>query len=73
MALSIITNTFAGNPLDRSSERRGDASWLAEKLADAGSLAVAIWNGKPLVEDVLGEDGKPTGAQIAYLRADMAQ
>ncbi|WP_425994440.1 NAD(+) diphosphatase [Caulobacter sp. DWR1-3-2b1] len=73
MALSIITNTFAGNPLDRSSERRGDPSWLAEKLADAGSLAVAVWNGKPLVEDVVGEDGKPTSVQIAYLRADMAQ
>ena len=73
MPLSIITNTFAGNPLDRDSERRGDAAFLAEKLADAESLAVALWNGKPLVEDVLGEDGKPTGVQIAYLRADMAQ
>lgn len=73
MPLSIITNTFAGNPLNRDGERRGDEAWLAEKLADAESLAVALWNGKPLVEDVLGEDGKPTGVQIAYLRADMAQ
>ena len=73
MPLSIITNTFAGNPLNRDSERRGDEAWLAEKLADAESLAVALWNGKPLVEDLLGEDGKPTGVQIAYLRADMAQ
>ncbi|WP_454761665.1 NAD(+) diphosphatase [Caulobacter segnis] len=73
MALSIITNTFAGNPLNRDSERRGDEAWLAEKLTDAESLAVALWNGKPLVEDVLGEDGQPTGVQIAYLRADLAQ
>ncbi|PTS91484.1 MULTISPECIES: NAD(+) diphosphatase [unclassified Caulobacter] len=73
MALSIITNIFAGNPLDRASERRGDEAWIAEKLADAGSLAVAVWNGKPLVEDLPGEDGKPAGVQIAYLRADMAQ
>ena len=73
MALSIITNTFAGNPLNRDSEHRGDQAFLAEKLADPESLAVALWNGKPLVEDVLGEDGKPTGVQIAYLRADMAQ
>lgn len=78
MALSIITNTFAGNPLNRDSERRGDEAFLAEKLADPESLAVALWNGKPLVEDVLGEDGKPAengkgGVQIAYLRADMAQ
>lgn len=73
MALSIITNTFAGNPLNRASERRGDESWLAEKLADPESLAVALWNGKPLVEDLPGEDGQPSGVQIAYLRADMAQ
>lgn len=73
MPLSIITNTFAGNPLNRASERRGDESWLAEKLADAESLAVALWNGKPLVEDILGEDGQPSGVQIAYLRADLAQ
>jgi NAD+ diphosphatase len=74
MALSIITNIFAGNPLDRASERRGDEAWLAEKAADPHSLAVAIWNGKALVEDVaVGEDGKVTGAQIAYLRADMAK
>lgn len=78
MPLSIITNTFAGNPLNRDSERRGDEAWLAEKLTDAESLAVALWNGKPLVEDVLGEDGQPpkdgTGVvQIAYLRADLAQ
>lgn len=73
MPLSIITNTFAGNPLNRDGERRGDEAWLAEKLADAESLAVALWNGKPLIEDILDETGKPTGTQIAYLRADLAQ
>jgi len=81
MSLSIITNTFAGNPLDRASERRGDEAWLAEKADDPHSLAVAIWNGKPLVEDIVsaaegpegGEAPKVTGAQIAYLRADMAK
>lgn len=73
MALSIITNTFAGNPLNRDSERRGDEAFIAEKLADSESLAVALWNGKPLVEDILDADGKPKGVQIAYLRADMAQ
>ena len=73
MPLSIITNTFAGNPLNRDSERRGDEAFIAEKLADAESLAVALWNGKPLVEDVLNDEGQPTGVQIAYLRADMAQ
>lgn len=73
MPLSEIVNIFAGNPLDRASERRGDASWIAEKLADAQSLAVAVWNGKVLVEDSPSADDEPTGVQIAYLRADMAK
>lgn len=68
MPLTAFQNTFAGNPLNRASERRGDAAWLAEKLDAPDSLAVAIWNGKPLVET--SKDG---GVQIAYLRADMAQ
>jgi NAD+ diphosphatase len=42
MALSIITNIFAGNPLDRASERRGDEA-VAPTLPppDAGILATA--------------------------------
>ena len=68
MPLTAFTNIFAGNPLDRCSYRRADAAWLAEKLADPGSLAIALWNGKPLVEDA--KDG---GVQIAYLAAGMAK
>ena len=67
MPLTAFTNTFAGNPLDRASERRGDAPWLAGKLADPASLAIALWNGKPLVES--GKDG---AVQIAYVNAGMA-
>lgn len=66
MALTFYNHTFAGNPLDRASDRRADQAWLAERLAEPGSLAVALWNGRPLVET--GEKGP----QIAYLRADMA-
>ena len=67
MALSFYSHTFAGNPLDRAGDRRGDPAWLARRLEDPASLAVALWNGQPLVET--GEKGP----QIAYLRADMAQ
>ena len=66
MALSFFQNTFAGNPLDRASERRGDASWLAEQLGSSESLGIALWNGKPFVEKT--KDG---GVQIAYLPAKM--
>ncbi len=67
MALDFYSHIFAGNPLDRASERRSDAAWLAEKVKDPASLAVALWNGQPLVEQ--GDKGP----QIAYLRADMAE
>ncbi len=75
MTLSLITNTFAGNPLDRASERRGDAAWLRERLDDPDTLAVAIWNGKPLVEDARqSEKGGPDHAlRIAYLPIGLAR
>lgn len=68
MPLTAFTNVFAGNPLNRASERRGDGSWLAEKLADPSSLAVAIWNGKPLLER-----GKNGETQISYIPTKMAE
>ncbi len=66
MALDSFLNTFAGNPLDRASDRRGDAEWLAQQLASADALGVAMWNGQPLVEPTA--DG---GVQIAYLPAKL--
>jgi NAD+ diphosphatase len=67
MPLTSFLNTFAGNPLDRASDRRVDPAWIAAKLAAKDSLALAIWNGKPLVEK------GPEGPQIAYLPASMAE
>ena len=66
MALSSFQNTFAGNPLNRASERRKDEAWLAEQLMSDQSLGIAIWNGKPLVEST-----KEGGVQIAYLPSRM--
>ncbi|HEV7157420.1 MAG TPA: NAD(+) diphosphatase [Caulobacteraceae bacterium] len=68
MPLDAFTNVFAGNPLERASYRRADAAWLAERLADPESLALALWNGKPLLEN--GENG---AARIAYLPASLAK
>jgi NAD+ diphosphatase len=67
MPLSFFTNTFAGNPLDRASDRRTNSDWLAEQLASDDSLGVAIWNGRPFIEKT--KDG---GSQIAYLPAKLA-
>lgn len=44
-------NTFAGNPLDRAGDRRNDPAWLAEQAANPEALALAMWQGKALVED----------------------
>ena len=66
MALDLFLNTFAGNPLNRASDRRVDPEWLARQLASAEAQAVALWNGRPLVED---KDG---GVQLAYLPARLA-
>ncbi len=67
MPLDAYPHIFAGNPLDRAGDRRADPAWLAEKLEADGTLAIALWNGAPLVE----QGGK--GPQLAYLPGDLAQ
>jgi NAD+ diphosphatase len=70
MALDVFLNTFAGNPLDRASDRRAKPEWIAEQLAAPDSLGLAMWNGRPFVEPA--KDGQDSGAlQIAYLPAKL--
>jgi NAD+ diphosphatase len=68
MPLAAFTNLFAGNPLDRASDRRIDPAWIAAQLESPDALGVALWTGRALVEP--GKDG---GLQIAYLPGKMAQ
>jgi NAD+ diphosphatase len=68
MPLDAFMNTFAGNPLDRASDKRPDADWIARQLASPEALAFPIWNGRPFVEQ--GKDG---GLQIAYVPTRIAQ
>jgi NAD+ diphosphatase len=56
-----VLNTFAGNPLDRAGDRREDSDWLAAQAANPDALALAIWNGGPLIED------RPDGPRLAWL------
>ena len=69
MSHSTITNIFAGNPLDRASYKRSDPDWIKARQDDPNSLAVAIWNGKPLVEKT---PDTADGVRIAYLSMPMA-
>jgi NAD+ diphosphatase len=39
---------FAAEPLDRASEQRMDAAWVAARLADPASVLVPLWRGDPL-------------------------
>ena len=68
--MATMTNTFAGNPLDRASEKRANQEWLLARLGDRTSLAVVIWNGQPLIEDAPGGGGVP---RIAYLPIALAR
>jgi len=67
MPLSAYTNIFAGNPLDRASDRRADQDWIAARLAAETTLALPMWNGAPFVED----DGKG-GVRLAYIPPTLA-
>jgi NAD+ diphosphatase len=73
MPLEAFTNIFAGNPLDRASERRRDDGWLAARLKDPESLCLALWNGAPLVEPAPpAEAATPPGVRLAYLSSALA-
>jgi NAD+ diphosphatase len=54
MPLSFFVNTFAGNPLDRRSDLRLDADWLAARRDDSTSRVIGLWNGQPLVREKEG-------------------
>jgi NAD+ diphosphatase len=66
MPLSAVQNTFAGNPLDRASERRSDAAWIAGRLEEPGARVAALWNGSPLLDE--GAEGP----RLAYLDPALA-
>jgi NAD+ diphosphatase len=45
-----VTNTFAGATLDRAGHRRTDERWLAERLGDESSRAIAVGTAGPLLD-----------------------
>ncbi len=64
MPLSVVTNTYAGNPLDRVSDRRSDQAWIAEQRGSLQASAICIWNGQILVQ--------PDGARLVQLSTSAA-
>lgn len=64
---SFVINTFSGNPLDRASDRREDAAWLAEQMQRDDGSCLAIWEGGVLVEP------GPDGERLAWLSPAMTR
>jgi NAD+ diphosphatase len=45
-----VPHVFAGSPFDRASHLRRDGDWLAERLADADSRVLPLWQLKALID-----------------------
>jgi len=62
---------MTSDALDRASGRRGDAHWIAQRLADDNSLFVPLWRGKVLLRHSLGPtDDQPSAV---FLSGDAAR
>ena len=64
-------NAYTGSPLDRAAERREDADWIAQALADPETLFAPVWRSRSLMKGL--ESGKPeamllTGAAAGAVR-----
>ena len=66
MPLSAHLNTFAGNPLDRVSDRRREPEWLADQLEAKDTTVLAFWNGSALVH------GGESDAHLARIEPGLA-
>ncbi len=60
-------NSYTGSPLDRASNRRDDAAFLAAALADGETLYVPVWRAKSLLRSV--ETGTPEAVLLTTLAA----
>jgi len=60
-----VLNTFAGDPLERAGDRRGDPDWLAQQRTHPEAMAMVLWEGRPLLETA----GEPRLAWLALTHA----
>jgi len=69
MRMSVIP--FAGNPLDRASEKRSDPEWITARRSDSKSLVWPIWRLQPLL---LGRENREAkSVQAGYLHPGLAE
>jgi NAD+ diphosphatase len=65
----VTTNTFAGARIDRAGQRRTDAAWLSERLADPASRAVLVGSEGVLV-DASSDPPRPLLVPLSAVSAD---
>lgn len=61
---------FAGNPLDRASEKRSDAEWLAERRRDPASFVLPMWRLMPFF---IGPEKSGAPLEAGFLRPGLAE
>lgn len=61
---------FSGNPLDRASEKRNDADWLAAKRRDPSSFVLPVWRLQPFI---LGPENAKGPLEAGFLRPGLAE
>jgi len=59
---------FAGNPLNRASEKRTDIDWIASKRRDPSSLVLPMWRLEPFL---LEPDKSGVPLELGLLRPDL--
>jgi len=60
---------FAGNPLNRASEKRTDADWIKSKRHDPSSLVLPIWRLEPFL---LGAEKSSPPLRLGLVRPEIA-
>jgi NAD+ diphosphatase len=61
---------YAGNPLDRASEKRTDAEWVTAKRRDPSSFILPMWRLQPFL---LGPENARGDLEAALLRPGLAE
>jgi NAD+ diphosphatase len=61
---------FTGNPLDRASEKRTDAAWVAAKLRDPSSLILPMWRLQPFL---IGGQKSDQPAELGLFRPGLCE
>ena len=61
---------FSGNPLNRLSEKRAEAAWIAEKLRHPASLILPLWRLQPFL--IGGDEALKAGFQSPGLVENLA-